>query len=53
MCGNVGGVGGPASCSTQGYLLKSDYDVWYPLSFNADGSIVPFQPLPSFTLDLP
>ncbi len=53
MCGNSGGQGGPGSCTTPGYLLKTDFDVWYPLTFLADGSIAPFHPLPSFTLDLP
>ena len=53
MCGNAGGQGGAASCVTPGYLLKTDFDVWYPLAFNADGSVAPFQPLASFTLDRP
>ena len=50
MCGNQGN---PNVCTTPNYLLKSDLDVWHPLSFNADGSIVPFTPLASFQLELP
>ena len=53
MCGNSGGSGGPASCTTPGYLLKTDFDVWYPLQFDAAGAVIPMAPLPSFTLDLP
>lgn len=50
MCGNGGN---PSVCTTPDYLLKSDLDVWHPLSFNKDGSIVPFTPLASFQLELP
>ena len=53
MCGNGGGSGGTASCETPSYLLRSDLDVWHPLSFDADGSVVPFTALATFELELP
>jgi hypothetical protein len=33
--------------------LTSPQDVWHPLSFSANGSVIPFTPLASFTLELP
>jgi hypothetical protein len=53
LCGNSGKPSACSSASAPGYLLRTDFDVWYPLQFNDDGSIVPIAPLPIFTLDLP
>jgi hypothetical protein len=33
--------------------FASPQDVWHPLSFSANGSVIPFTPLASFTLELP
>jgi hypothetical protein len=34
--------------------MRSDLSVWYPLEFDENsGDILPMQPLPAFTLDLP
>ena len=51
MCYNDGRPFAP--CVNANYELRDDLDVWYPLEFAADGTILPLHPLPSFTLDLP
>lgn len=51
MCDNDGRPFAP--CVNAGYKLRDDLDVWYPLEFAGDGSILPLRPLDSFTLDLP
>ena len=51
MCDNDGHSMAP--CVNEGYQLRNDLDVWYPLEFAADGAILPLRPLPNFTLDLP
>jgi hypothetical protein len=51
MCNNDGRPFAP--CVNAEYELRNDLDVWYPLEFAADGTILPLHPLPSFTLDLP
>jgi len=53
MCGNGGGTGGPESCVTPGYRLATDFDVWHPMTFTANGTVLPFTSLDSYTLDLP
>lgn len=50
MCGN-GGDNAP--CVNPAYELRSDFDVWLPLQFDADGNVLALTPLESFTLDLP
>ena len=50
MCGNSGRR---AACTAPTYRAATDFDVWHPLSFAADGSILPMLPLPSFELDIP
>ena len=53
MCGNGGGQGGPASCESPAYLLRTDFSVFHPLTFTANGSVAPFTPLASWTIDIP
>jgi hypothetical protein len=50
MCGNGGNA---APCNNDKYQLRNDLDVWLPLEFDADGSVLPLRPLQSFTLELP
>lgn len=51
MCDNDGRPFAP--CVNAAYKLRDDYDVWYPLEFDAGGNVLPLRPLDSFTLDLP
>ena len=51
MCYNDGHSMAP--CVNEKYQLRGDLDVWYPLEFAGDGSILPLRPLPNFTLNLP
>jgi hypothetical protein len=51
MCDNDGHPFAP--CVNPGYELRNDLDVWYPLEFGEDGSVLPLRTLDSFTLDLP
>ena len=50
MCGNHGNN---TPCDNPDYELRSDYDVWLPLEFDAAGNVLPLHALPSFTLDIP
>ena len=50
MCGNNGN---DAPCVNAAYELRSDFDVWLPLQFDANGNVLALTPLESFTLDLP
>lgn len=50
MCSNGGD---PGACTAPDYYLRSDFSVWYPLEFEADGSVSPLHALPNFTLALP
>jgi len=50
MCGNNGNR---AACTAPTYRAATDFDVWHPLSFAADGTILPMLPLASFELDIP
>jgi hypothetical protein len=50
MCGNSGD---DAPCVNPAYELRSDLDVWLPLEFGEDGSLLPLRSLQNFTLDLP
>eukprot|EP00040_Diaphanoeca_grandis_P016272 m.83882 g.83882 ORF g.83882 m.83882 type:complete len:395 (+) comp25683_c0_seq1:126-1310(+) len=54
-CNDICGNNGKRDlCRNSQYLLRSDFSVWYPLEFDdVTGSILPFHPLPSFTLDIP
>ena len=50
ICGNNGNR---AACRSSNYFLKTDYSVWYPIEFdNTTGEVLPFRPLPNFTLDI-
>jgi hypothetical protein len=49
MCNNGGDF---APCINPDYELRSDFDVWYPLEFDAEGTVLALRPLPNFTLDL-
>lgn len=51
MCGNY--PAGRSLCVAPDYRAATDFDVWHPLEFAADGSIMPMHPLPSFQLDIP
>jgi hypothetical protein len=40
-------------CNAPDYLLRSDYDVWLPLEFSADGHVLRMRQLQQFVLQLP
>ena len=40
-------------CDAEDYFLRSDYDVWLPLQFSADGHVLPMKALKEFVLMLP
>jgi hypothetical protein len=51
LCSNGGNL---TACVQPAYQLRTDFDVWAPLSFSADGtSISVLQNLANFTLEIP